>query len=73
MAKDINNIHDKFFKELMADRQNAIDFMQFFLPDSILKHIDIQSLEHQKNSFIAPDLKEVFSDAIFSIKLLNFI
>ncbi len=71
MAKDINNIHDKFFKELMADRQNAIDFMQFFLPDSILKHIDIQSLEHQKNSFIAPDLKEVFSDAIFSIKLLN--
>ena len=22
MAKDINNIHDKFFKELMADRLN---------------------------------------------------
>ena len=71
MAKNINNIHDKFFKEMMADKQNAIDFFQFFLPKNIVDLLDLKTLEQQKNSFTAPHLKEVFSDAIFLIRMAN--
>ena len=41
MVKNINNIHDKFFKEMMADKQNAIDFFQFFLPKNIVALLDL--------------------------------
>ena len=70
MPKKINNIHDKFFKEVIADKQNAIDFLKAFLPSELLDLLDINSINNEKTSFTAPSLEEVFSDAIINCKLL---
>lgn len=71
MPKNINNIHDKFFKEVLANKQNAIDFLSIFLPLEISKFIDIQSTNHEKSSFVSSNLEEVFSDVILSCRLIN--
>jgi len=37
MNQHIHNPHDKFFKAMMAERELAIGFLQFFLPEEIRK------------------------------------
>lgn len=44
MAKAINNIHDKFIKELLSQKEIAIAFFEDNLPIEILQSIDIQSI-----------------------------
>lgn len=44
MAKTINNPHDKFFKAMMAEKDIAVDFLRQFLPDDVLKLIDLNSI-----------------------------
>ena len=40
----INNPHDKFVKEMFADRQMALAFLEAKLPEKILALIDLSSL-----------------------------
>jgi len=37
---DINNSHDKFFKETFTDKSCAIDFFEEILSDNLLINID---------------------------------
>jgi predicted transposase YdaD len=55
----IYNPHDKFFKENMSNIDTAKDFMLNYLPEDILKIIDLDSLSLEKDSFI--DEKYLFS------------
>ena len=48
----IQNPHDKFFKETFSKVSVAKDFLNNYLPQSIMNVIDIDTLEPQKNSFI---------------------
>jgi len=61
----VQNPHDKFFKETFSNVEVARDFMQNYLPEPILKIVDLQTLDIQKDSFIDENLKEVFSDMLF--------
>ena len=45
------------------------DFVTYYLPSSIVKQIDINTLEPQKDSFINKDLEEVFSDLLFKVDM----
>ena len=54
----IQNPHDKFFKETFSDVTVAKDFINNYLPDSIVNIIDINTLEPQKDSFINEKLQE---------------
>jgi len=69
MAKNINNIHDKFFKAMMSDKQLASDFFLCFLPKQVLEHIELSSLTPLQNGFISKELNEVFSDVVFLFRL----
>ena len=65
----IQNPHDKFFKETFSNVEVARDFIKNYLPENILKIIDLETLELQKDSFINEELQEVFSDMLFQVAI----
>ncbi|MFZ7120708.1 MAG: Rpn family recombination-promoting nuclease/putative transposase, partial [Eubacteriaceae bacterium] len=65
----INKPHDKFFKETLGDKDTAKDFLKNYLPEELLKIIDIGTIEVQKDSYIEKELRETFSDLLFKIKI----
>ncbi len=66
-----NNPHDKFFKEVMSDIENARAFLQNYLPSEILQSIHTESIKIEKDSFIEKDLTEYFADLLFQAKVKN--
>jgi len=61
----VNKSHDRFFKENMEDIETAKDFIKNYLPKDLLKTIDLEKLEPQKDTYIDEELKEAFSDLLF--------
>ena len=69
MAISVNNPHDKFFKSIMNEINVAKAIISTFLSRDILNLIDIDSLQHAKTNFVSEELKETFSDVVFSAKM----
>lgn len=65
----IQNPHDKFFKETFSNPGVARDFIENYLPEPILKIIDLNELEIQSGSHVDEELSEVFSDMLFMTKI----
>lgn len=65
----IQNPHDKFFKETFGNVEIAKDFLNNYLPENIIKVIDVNTLEPQKDSFINEELEEGFSDMLFRVNI----
>lgn len=65
----IQNPHDKFFKETFGNVTVAKDFLNNYLPQSLMGIIDIDTLEPQKDSFINEELRESFSDLLFKVNI----
>ena len=69
MKQDIQNPHDKLFKETWSNIESARDFFSNYLPDKILANIDLTTLQIRKDSFIDRELKEFYSDLLYSATL----
>ncbi|SKA96162.1 conserved hypothetical protein (putative transposase or invertase) [Caloramator quimbayensis] len=67
----LQNPHDKFFKETFSNIEVAKDFIRNYIPANIIKIIDLDTLELQKDSFINEQLQEVFSDMLFKVNINN--
>ncbi|MBE1557093.1 Rpn family recombination-promoting nuclease/putative transposase [Sporosarcina limicola] len=65
----IQNPHDKFFKETMGNLETAKDFLANYLPESVMRVVNLDTLEPQKDSFISPELEESFSDLLFEVDI----
>lgn len=65
LRKNIQNPHDKFFKETFGDLMVTKDFLHHYLPPTLLQATDLNTLEPQKDTFIDENLKESFSDLLF--------
>ncbi|MFN3590413.1 MAG: Rpn family recombination-promoting nuclease/putative transposase, partial [Spirosomataceae bacterium] len=52
MNTRINNIHDKFVKELLANREVAIAFLSEFLPSEIVILFDFDTLIYEPTSYL---------------------
>lgn len=65
----IQNPHDKFFKETFGHIEVAKDFLNNYLPENIIKIIDVDTLQLQKDSFINEELQESFSDLLFKVDI----
>ena len=63
---EIFNPHDKFFKETFSLRENVIDFLKGTFPGEILKKLDLSTLTRDNNSYIDEELKEHFSDIVYT-------
>lgn len=68
---DLNNPHDKFFKESFAQLEVARDFLRNYLPADVTPLLDLAQLELEKETFIDPDLQEHFSDLLYSAPLID--
>jgi len=64
---NINNIHDKFFKNVLSDINIAKKFISSFLSPDVLQHINIETLQYAETDFLLQDLKEIFSDIVFTV------
>ena len=63
---EVFNPHDKFFKETFSLRENVIDFLEGTFPQEILKKLDLSTLTQDNNSYVDEELKEHFSDIVYT-------
>jgi len=68
---EITNPHDKLFREIWSNKAVAADVLQNYLPEDVLKFIDLSSLEISKDSFIEKELKDYYSDLLYKISLAD--
>ncbi|OHD11212.1 MAG: hypothetical protein A2086_08385 [Spirochaetes bacterium GWD1_27_9] len=71
MKKDLTNIHNNFFLQLLSKKQNAIDFLRISLPKEIFEQIDFDYLDFDKETHILPKLKSSMKDLVVKTKLKN--
>ncbi|MCP4111516.1 MAG: Rpn family recombination-promoting nuclease/putative transposase [Desulfobacteraceae bacterium] len=64
----MKNPHDKFFKETLTRRKNALSFFREYLPADIVAKLDWRTLKITKDTFIEPELRERFSDILYEIR-----
>ena len=53
----------------MSDKENAISFLQNYLPDELLRLINLDSLQIEKDSFVSDKLQESFSDLLYQVQI----
>ncbi len=68
MPSKIPNVHDKFLKELLADRDVAIDFLKELLPEDLLSQIKPETLQAEQTTFLSEELEESFADIVWRIE-----
>jgi predicted transposase/invertase (TIGR01784 family) len=64
---EITNPHDKFFKETFGQIHIARDFLRHYLPAPVLAQLHLNQMQAEKETFIDPELREHFSDLLFSV------
>lgn len=69
MTKTIHQVHDKLFKQSMADIRVAREFFEKHLPPEILAIVDLDTLSLQKNSFIDEAYQETEADMVYTVKM----
>jgi predicted transposase/invertase (TIGR01784 family) len=66
---EINNPHDKFFKQIFSNTENVSDLIRNALPEDIACKIDYSAVKIVNSSFVDENFKESFSDLIVSVKI----
>lgn len=67
-SEQITNVHDKFFRETFGRREVAQGFLETYLPGDIRKQTDLRTLRISKDSFVDKELREHFSDILYTVK-----
>ena len=60
--------HDKLFRTIFADKQEAESFLRGYLPEVISNQLDWQTLTLVETSFVDEVLKESESDVLYQIQ-----
>jgi addiction module HigA family antidote len=63
--------HDKLIKAVFLDRAEAESFFKAYLPKSIIKDLDWETLRLEGSRFIDEELKGTESDLLYRIKQIN--
>jgi predicted transposase YdaD len=67
MPDDLHNPHDKLFKHLLGDKENAASFLRNNLPQSLLSRLDLDRLEVLQASFVDSQYVQSEADLLFSV------
>src|SRR6056297_372786 len=65
------NPHDKVFREVYSNKENARSLLAEKLPDKVLKLVDLNTLEISKDSFIEKELADYYSDMLYRVNLID--
>ncbi len=66
--EQITNVHDRFFRETFGRRDIAQGFLETYLPEDIRKQTDLRTLRIRKDSFVDKELREHFSDILYTVR-----
>lgn len=69
MPRNITNIHDKFIKQILSNKELAVEFLQQYLPEPLSSILDFETLNQQDTSYITDELKTSYSDLIWGVKM----
>lgn len=61
--------HDSYFKSLIVHYSMQKQFLLEYLPPRLSNYIDFNSIKLKKDSFIDPELKQKYTDALISVKI----
>lgn len=64
--EDIHHPNDKLFKAVFSKRKAVIEYFRNFLPKHIFKKLRLNTLKSEDNSYLGNDLKNIFSDMVFT-------
>ena len=66
---NITNIHDKFIKQILSNKELAVEFLQQYLPEPLNSILDFETLNQQDTSYITDELKTSYSDLIWGVQM----
>lgn len=69
MMSLLPNPHDACFKKLLSDPAIARDFFDIHLPAHLKPYCDLNTLRLESGSFVKDDLRQQFSDILYSLNL----
>ena len=69
MVKQKRSPHSEFFTDIIGRKENAQNLLKKALPADIQAHLDLDSLQVEKGSYVDEDQRNHFSDLIFSVNL----
>lgn len=68
MKKKNSPPHDATFRQFVTQPDVARDFMELHLPAELCAIGDLSTLKLESVSFIGDDLRQYFSDVLYSLK-----
>ena len=60
--------HDAVFKTYLSHPDTARDFLQLYLPETLLKVCDLRTLHLESGHFVEDDLRPFYADILYSLK-----
>ena len=63
--------HNNLFHYALLHAQAARDLMQTHLPVDLVAALDLDSLELQKDTFVDEELRESYSDLLYSVQFVD--
>ena len=63
----IQGPHDKIFKRVMSDRENVTSLLGNILPEAVRKHLVLEEIFYEKDSFVPGHLSEYYADLLTSV------
>ncbi|OLS03284.1 Rpn family recombination-promoting nuclease/putative transposase [Tissierella creatinophila] len=67
----LNQPHDKYFRSTFGEIDFTKDFLTNYLPEELVKMIDMNTLTSQPTSYISKDFKEQFTDLLFRVDIME--
>jgi predicted transposase/invertase (TIGR01784 family) len=67
----IKQPHDKLFKQVFSEASNAVDFIRGIFPKELLSKLKLETIVLENSSYITKNLKESFSDLVYSVEYDN--
>jgi predicted transposase/invertase (TIGR01784 family) len=63
----VTNPHDHVFRQTFGQPEVAAGYFRYNLPEELLRHIDLDTLERLPDSFVDPELHPSASDLLYAV------
>ena len=60
--------HDSFVKKVLGNRITAKDFLEEHLSVDVIRSLDLRTIKVEKESYVDDNLKNRYSDLVYSVK-----
>ncbi|MCF6808545.1 Rpn family recombination-promoting nuclease/putative transposase [Thiotrichales bacterium 19S9-12] len=68
-SNSITTPHDSFFKANLSEKSKMVKIIHNHLPKSIIKQMDLSTLDKKSTDFIQKNLQTLVSDVLYSVKV----